>query len=168
MGSGVLTIEDLEEAFAGIERTRIPAINMLEVRCPFYGCESVLVREQLESVSDFCPQCLVVDDCKEIAFAPKAIECATDPAQLPQYLASKLELIRILAIDKLRELLRGGGIAMEVRRYPYYRPPQKSGQLCACGCGLFADYGSRFRHGHSAKKRRRRSQQMHHRRKSKS
>lgn len=106
MGSGVLTIGDLEEAFAGIERVRSPAVNMLGTSCPFYGSENTFIREHLEHLSDFCPQCTVIDDCKEIAFAPKIIDQVTDPAQLPPYLTSGFELIRILAASRLEELLQ--------------------------------------------------------------
>jgi len=57
---------------------------------------------------------------------------------------------------------------MKVQRYPYYRETQEETRLCACGCGLSADYGSKFKRGHSVQKHKKKSKQMHHRRKSKS
>jgi len=56
---------------------------------------------------------------------------------------------------------------MKVQRCSYYRETQEEMGLCACGCGLSADYGSRFKRGHGAQKHKRKSKRMHHRRRNK-
>lgn len=56
---------------------------------------------------------------------------------------------------------------MSWRRSTYYEKSIGDTPLCACGCGLSADHGSRFKRGHGTQKHRNTSRRMHHRRRSK-
>jgi len=101
----VLTREDLEEAFKAIGRTRnwvsfrVPRLGPMGMpMCVFYG------HGYLPQDED-CLQCTAANGCEELTNAP-LIKLITDPAELPRYLASDFDLVRIFAINRLAQLLR--------------------------------------------------------------
>jgi hypothetical protein len=93
----------LGDVFNSLQRSPFPHIPH-DVTCPFFGCEFIPIRA---IVNDYCDRCSVIDDCEELALAPSKIRQITELSQLPPYLTSKFELVRLCAIHRFEELLQG-------------------------------------------------------------
>jgi len=85
-----------------------PILLSHDVTCSFHGHgpASIELLGLDMCPGDFCSRCPipVSEDCDEITCATIIIDRAADPALLPQFLSSRFEFVRKLAINKLEEL----------------------------------------------------------------